>query len=70
VDWVPGEGQADGSNDTFTLVDWNGKGRPQARVGGILQSYPLDFTYDEDAATVTFRVPPPEGSVVAFRYQT
>lgn len=68
--WVGGEGQADGSNRTFALVGWNGKGTPQARVGAVVQAYPADYAYDDDAGTVTFRVAPASGSAVAFRYST
>lgn len=70
TDWVSVEGQADGDNRVFDLIDWNGKGRPQARIGAVVQGYPADFDFDDDTGEVTFRVAPPAGSAVAFRYRT
>lgn len=66
--WVSGKEQADGSNRVWTLVDWNGKGIPEARIGAVVQGHPLDYDYDDEAGTVTFQTAPAEGSVVGFRY--
>jgi hypothetical protein len=67
--WVSGEGTADGVNRTFRLIDWSGRGDPQARIGAVIAALHADYAVDEDAGTVTFHVPPPAGSVVAFRYR-
>ena len=67
--WVGAEGQADGSNRVFTLVDWSGRGVPQARIGAVIMSNGTDYTYDEDTSEITFKTAPPDGSAVAFRYQ-
>lgn len=69
TDWVGGEGEADGSNRTFGLVDWGKAGTPQVRVGAVVQAWPADYTYDRDAGTITLRTAPPAGSAVAFRYK-
>lgn len=69
--WVTpiGSGDADGSNKTWTLSDWTGDGVPEARWGAVILSAATDYTYDQDALTVTFRDAPPEGTRVAFRYR-
>lgn len=66
--WVSGYGTTDGVNTTYELVDWNGKGIPGARVGNVLLAVDIDYTYDEDAGTVTLKDPAAVGSNVAFRY--
>jgi hypothetical protein len=67
---IAGGGVADGTNDTFELADWSGEGVPEARWGAVILSAATDYTVDASAKTVTFREPPPEGTVVAFRYRT
>lgn len=69
--WVTpiGSGDADGSNKTWVLNDWTGDGVPEARWGAAILSAATDYTYDQDALTVTFRDAPPEGTRVAFRYR-
>jgi hypothetical protein len=70
--WVSpaGAGGADGTNDTWTLEDWNGQGIPEARWGAAILGLGIDYTVDAGATTVTFHEPPPEGTLVAFRYRT
>jgi hypothetical protein len=70
--WVSpaGSGDADGTNDTWTLTSWNGYGIPEARWGAIILSAATDYTYDEVNRTITFREPPPAGTQVAFRFFT
>jgi len=67
--WVAGEGEVDGANRAFRLVDWSGRGTPEARVGMAILAVGSDYSCDEDAGTVTLRVAPPAGSAVAFRYR-
>lgn len=67
--WVAGEGDVDGSNRTFGLIDWSGRGIPEARVGMAILAVGTDYQYDEDAGTVTLRQAPPSASAVAFRYR-
>ncbi len=67
---ITGGGIADGTNDTFELADWSGEGVPEARWGAVILSAVTDYAVDVGAKTVTFREPPPEGTVVAFRYRT
>lgn len=66
--WLSGQGETDGTNRTYTLVGWNGRGVPDARVGIAVLGYPADYDLDDDAGTVTLRSPAPAGSNVAFRY--
>lgn len=69
--WVApvGAGEADGTNTVWTLTGWDGTGVPEARWGAVILSAATDYTYDQDALTVTFHEAPPEGTVVAFRYR-
>lgn len=67
--WVAGEGDVDGSNRTFGLIDWSGRGVPGARVGMAILAVGVDYEYDEDAGTVTLGQAPPSGSNVAFSYR-
>lgn len=70
--WVSpaGSGDADGTNDTWTLPGWNGKGIPEARWGVVILGLGLDYAVDAGAGTVTFHEPPPADTLVAFRYRT
>lgn len=68
--WLSGDGEVDGINDVYQLIDWNGKGIPAARLGAIILSYPQDYDFDDEAGTVTFATPPSEGTNVAFRYKS
>ncbi len=65
--WVPGDGAVDGSNDTFTLIGWNGSGTPEARVDDVILA-PADYVFDAGALTVTLREIPAAGAAVVFRY--
>lgn len=65
--WVPGDGDVDGTNATFTLISWDGTGTPEARVDDVILGA-SDYTYDAGATTVTFRDPPASGAQVVFRY--
>ena len=47
-----------------------GAGIPEARWGVAILGLGIDHTVDPVARTVTFREPPPEGTLVAFRYRT
>jgi len=65
--WVPGDGDIDGTNAEFSIPDWDGTGVPEARVDGLIMAA-ADYTYDSGAKTVTLALPPPAGAAVAFRY--
>ncbi len=65
--WVPGDGDVDGSNDTFTLISWDGTGTPEARVDDVILGA-ADYTFDAGAFTVTLRDIPAAGAQVVFRY--
>ena len=69
TNWVPGIGEVDGSNSTFELLNWTGRGVPMARVGAVILAT-SDYTYDVDAGTVTLDVAPDEGDRVAFQYES
>jgi hypothetical protein len=70
--WISpaGAGNADGSNDAWTLDGWNGQGIPEARWGAIILGLGIDYVVDAGTRTVTFREPPPADTLVAFRYRT
>jgi hypothetical protein len=70
--WISpaGAGEADGANDTWTLVGWNGQGIPEARWGAVILGLGIDYAVDAGTRTVTFREPPPADTLVAFRYRT
>ncbi len=70
--WISpaGTGDADGSNDTWTLDGWNGQGIPEARWGAVILGLGMDYAVDAGTRTVTFREPPPADTLVAFRYRT
>jgi len=70
--WVSpaGAGDADGSNDTWTLDGWNGEGIPEARWGAVILGLGVDYAVDAGTTTVTFREPPPADTLVAFRFRT
>jgi hypothetical protein len=65
--WVPGDGDVDGTNATFALISWDGTGTPEARVDDVIVGA-SDYTFDSGAFTVTFREPPVAGAAVVFRY--
>lgn len=56
--WRPLDGTIDGSNKTFTLPDWNGRGVPRLRIGPVEYALGTDYTVDRDAGTATFRFAP------------
>jgi hypothetical protein len=65
--WIGGRGAVDGSNRTYTLLDWSGSGSPEARVNGI--DIPREqLTYNTSALTVTLPYAPGTGDEVQFRY--
>lgn len=64
-----GIGSVDGVNATFTITDWNGLGLPAARWDSVILSAAYDYEVDSSTLEVTFRRPPPVGTVVAFRYR-
>lgn len=60
--WRPLDGAIDGSNRTYTLTDWNGRGVPRLRIGPVEYALGTDYTVDRDALTATFRFAPWEGA--------
>ena len=66
--WVAGIGSVNGSNRTFTLIDWNGHSVPKARVDAVILSANDGYVYSASAKTVTLNIAPPSGSKVGFRY--
>ena len=66
--WVAGSGAVNGTNRTFTLLEWSGKSVPKARNGAIILSPGDDYSYSASAKTVTFNRAPQTGDNVAFRY--
>jgi hypothetical protein len=73
--WTVGIGDIDGTNRTFELPYWDGAGVPKVNVNGLILTS-RDYTYDEDAGTVTLNRAPEgpsaagEGSdVVTFQYR-
>lgn len=68
TNWVAGIGAVNGTNRTFTLINWDGHGVPKARVDAVIGSPNDDYTYDSSAKTVTINEAPAAGSKVAFRY--
>ena len=64
-----GIGFVDGANATFTIADWNGLGIPSARWDSVILSAAYDYEVDNSTLEVTFRRPPPVGTVVGFRYR-
>lgn len=68
ISWTSVDGDVDGDNATFSLPGWNGKGTPRVRVGPVELAYGSDFTYDDDAGTVTLSTPPWSGAVVEGRW--
>ncbi len=66
--WSPPIEAPDGSNDTFTLINWSRHGSPQARVGALILAEGSDYDVDRSTGTVTFKEAPPAYSQVAFRY--
>ena len=68
--WTAMTGDIDGDNRVFTLPDWNGKGVPQVRIGGIVYGPHTDYEYDDEAGTVTMNFAPWVGAVLLARWQT
>lgn len=68
IPWRTPSGAIDGSNRTFSLQDWNGKGAPSVRIGAVSLKVGEDFTYDSDAGTVTLTIPPWPGADLAGRW--
>lgn len=65
--WTSGVGAVNGSNRTFTLVDWDGQGVPRCIVNGL--AVPTDqITFDADAGTAILDLAPDEGDLVLWRY--
>lgn len=69
--WLPADGDVDGSNDTFTLPLWDGTGVPEVRVGAVILGGG-EYTYDSGALTVTLDQPPADelDGQVAYRANT
>jgi len=66
--WLPADGDVDGSNAVFTLPLWDGTGVPEVRVGAVILGAG-EYTYDGSTLTVTLDQPP-DGSLdgqVAYR---
>ena len=60
--WRPMTGAIDGSNKTYSLPGWNGKGTPRLRIGPVEYALGTDYTVDRDAGTATFRFAPWAGA--------
>ena len=60
--WRPLSGDIDGTNRTYTLPDWNGRGVPRLRIGPVEYALGTDYTVDRDAGTATFRFAPWTGA--------
>lgn len=68
--WASVVGDIDGSNRTYTLPDWNGKGTPIVRIGGVEYAYGQDYTADPDTGTIAMAFAPWEGAPLQARWQT
>lgn len=66
--WVSGYGAVDGTNATFTLIDWDGTGTVEASINGLIQPN-SEVTLDATARTARLDSPPPLGAVVLFLYK-
>lgn len=64
---VPGVGDVDGANITFSLLGWNGTSPVSAEVNG-LDTPDGELTLDPGAGTVSFVSAPPATAVVLFTY--
>lgn len=60
--WRPLTGTIDGTNKTFGLPDWNGRGVPRLRIGPVEYALGTDYTVDRDALEATFTFAPWEGA--------
>ena len=56
--WRPLTGDIDGTNKTFGLPDWNGRGVPRLRIGPVEYALGTDYTVDRDTLEATFRFAP------------
>lgn len=66
--WLPVVGVVDGSNRTFSLDDWSGRGTPRVSINGIELTRGEDYSYDADALTITLGTAPWAGADVRARY--
>lgn len=66
--WKSVTGTIDGSNRTFTLPGWNGRGTPRMRIGAVEYAAGQDYTVDADAGQVTFLFTPWLGSDIRGRW--
>lgn len=60
--WRPLTGSINGTNKTYTLPGWNGRGVPRLRIGPVEYALGVDYTVDRDAGTATFRFAPWSGA--------
>lgn len=68
--WRPLTGDIDGTNRTYVLPDWNGRGVPRLRIGPVEYALGTDYTIDRDALTATFRFSPWTGADLNGRWDT
>lgn len=69
TDWTFGDGAVDGINEYFSLIDWTGEGSVEARIGAVvLADDDFELFPDTDPKQLRFKRPPPENSIVAFKY--
>ena len=68
--WRPMTGDIDGSNKTYSLPGWNGKGTPRLRIGPVEYALGTDYTVDRDAGTATLRFAPWVGADLNGRWDT